>query len=84
MTKEEKEKKIQKTIEDIKNMGHKKLLLSPEETATMLGVSLSALYNWRSEGVGPEFIKNGNGKRARIMYPIRNIAEFMLNTQKTA
>jgi len=84
MTKEQHEQELEIALTDIKALGFRKLLLTMEEVADILRVSESALYNWRRDGVGPEFIKNGNGPRAKVMYPIRKVAEFLINTQKTA
>ena len=84
MTTEQREIEIEKMVKSIEELGFKKLILSPEQTAEIIGVSISTLYNWRVQGVGPQFRKNSNGKRAKIMYPKRAIAEFMTETQLTA
>ena len=84
MTTEQREIEIEKMVKSIEELGFKKLILTPEQTAEIIGVSISTLYNWRVQGVGPQFRKNGNGKRAKIMYPKRAVAEFMTETQLTA
>ena len=84
MTIQQREIEIETMMKDIAVLGFKKLVLTPHETAQIIGISVSTLYNWRVEGVGPQFRKNGNGKRAKIMYPTRAVAEFMTETQLTA
>lgn len=43
-------------------------LLTPKQTATLLGVSLNTLPMWRWQGKGPPFIKLGDGPFAAIRY----------------
>lgn len=40
-------------------------LLTPEDVATLLGVEVKTLYNWRSAGVGPVALKVGKYLRWR-------------------
>lgn len=50
-------------------------LLKPEAMAKALNVSEQTLANWRSKGVGPEYIKLGPGKTAAVRYkPIQRVA----------
>ena len=83
MTTEEMEKKIQKQIKKIKKMGYKKTFLGVKEVMHIIGVSESTLYNWRKNGVGPEYSRN-NSPKARIRYRIETIARFMIETIETA
>jgi excisionase family DNA binding protein len=41
-------------------------LLSPEELADYLGVSLQTVYRWAATGVGPNRIKVGRHTRYRL------------------
>ena len=43
-------------------------LLKPTEMAKALKVSESTLAQWRSNGLGPVFIKLGPGKSAPVRY----------------
>lgn len=42
-------------------------LLDTKEAAPRIGVSPGTLENWRTQGVGPKFIKTA-GKRGRVLY----------------
>jgi excisionase family DNA binding protein len=42
------------------------ILLTVEQTAKMLNVSVKTLEKWRAEGIGPRFIKVGR----RVMYTL--------------
>lgn len=48
-------------------------LLSADEVASYLDVSVATLDRWRSEGTGPNYIKAGNG----IRYPENCVAEYV-------
>lgn len=51
-------------------------LLKPDEMATALNVSTQTLANWRSQGVGPEYLKLGAGKNAAVRYkPVQRVAD---------
>ncbi|WP_299166982.1 AlpA family transcriptional regulator [uncultured Arthrobacter sp.] len=41
-------------------------LLTPEDLAQRLGMSVAALSQWRYRGVGPKFIKAGKTIRYRV------------------
>ena len=84
MTTEEYENKIEKTIRDMSTMGLKKMALSPEDVALILGVDISTLYNWRKNQTGPQFRKSGAGKRSKVIYTPRAIAEYLLDCEQTA
>ncbi|MCK5110407.1 MAG: DNA-binding protein [Arcobacteraceae bacterium] len=60
------------------------MALNQSQTASIIGVSISTLENWRKEGIGPEYIKAGTGKRGRILYPKIKIGDYLENTVKTA
>jgi hypothetical protein len=49
-------------------------LLSPEETARLLGVSIYTLREWRgSQGRGPDYVKVA----AQIKYPVAALCEYL-------
>jgi hypothetical protein len=43
-------------------------LMTPDEMATAMNVSVGYLANLRSEGRGPTFVRMGQGPRSRIRY----------------
>ncbi|MDD3856000.1 helix-turn-helix domain-containing protein [Sulfurimonas sp.] len=82
-----KENSITQTLEEINNLNPKfkqLLALNQKQTADAIGVSSSTLETWRKEGIGPEYKKQNNGKRARVLYPKTAIAEWLADTVKTA
>ena len=42
-------------------------LLDTKAAAPRVGVSPGTLENWRTQGVGPKFIKTG-GRRGKVLY----------------
>ena len=77
MTTEQKEKLIKETMDDISATGYKQLMLSPKDVSEITGVSISALDNWRRDGIGMPY-KKMNGKRGKVMYPKRDLAEWIV------
>lgn len=75
------EEQIKINIDDINEAGYKnKLMLSSSDVAKILGVSPSTIEKWRREAIGPCYKTVGG----RIMYPKREIANWMTETVKTA
>lgn len=77
MTTEEKEKLIKETMDQITAAGYKKIVLNEKEVSEITGVSSSCLSNWRKDGIGMPF-KKMNGKRGKVMYPKRDLAEWIV------
>lgn len=50
-------------------------LLSTKEAAPLIGVAPGTLENWRTQGVGPRFIK-ANGRRGRVFYAPADIIRW--------
>lgn len=49
-------------------------LLTAEQMATLLQVHPATLWRWRAKGVGPAFIRMGDGNKGTIRYlPLRGI-----------
>lgn len=83
------EEEIRKYEEEIKSLNLTKgLNLNSKQTAQVIGVSPSTIEEWRRNGLGIEYVAVpcfGKKKMARCLYPIRNIAKWMvLNQIKTA
>ena len=57
-------------------------LLSRQETASILGLATATLEAWASAGIGPEFIKLGTGRSARVRYPRSGIERFLASPAK--
>ena len=83
------EEEIRKYEEEIKSLNLTKgLNLNSKQTAQVIGVATSTIEKWRVEGTGIEYVAVpcfGKKKMARCLYPIRNIAKWMvLNQIRTA
>lgn len=58
----------------------KSIGLNQTQAAQIIGVSSPTLERWREQGVGPEYSKNQNGKKSRLIYPKIAIAEYIVST----
>ena len=57
---------------------YNKASISRTELSEELSVSLSTIDRYLSQGVGlPDFKRIGNGKRARIIFPLKSVASFI-------
>ena len=56
-----------------------KQLIDDLMAAYLLDLAPSTLRSWRCRGVGPVYIKMGNGKRAAVRYDLRDLAQFIDN-----
>ncbi len=57
---------------------YNKASISRAELSDELGVSLSTIDRQLSQGIGlPGFKRIGNGKRARIIFPLDAVARFI-------
>ena len=48
-------------------------MLTSTEVAKILGVEVGTLWNWRSLGLGPAYIKLGPSKRAPVRYLVADV-----------
>jgi hypothetical protein len=83
------EEEIEKYEKEIKALGLTKgLNLNTKQLSVVLGCSPSSVELWRKNGLGVEYIAVpclGKKKITRCLYPIRNIAKWMVSNQiKTA
>ncbi|QKF80725.1 helix-turn-helix transcriptional regulator [Halarcobacter ebronensis] len=60
----------------------KKLLLTQEEVADIIGISTGTLKNIRSKGFGPRYIKFKYGNKERVLYPKTALAQWVNETEK--
>jgi hypothetical protein len=51
--------------------------LTTVEAAEFVRLSPRTLERFRVEGTGPRFIKAGRGKRARVLYRMRDLREWL-------
>lgn len=51
--------------------------LTPKELADLLGLSPITLAVWRSRRVGPPYIKLGDGKSAKVLYPADKLEAWL-------
>lgn len=83
------EEQIQRYEKEIKALGLTKgLNLNTKQLSIVLSTAPSTIELWRQNGLGCEYIAVpclGKKKNARVMYPIRKIAEWLVRNQiKTA
>ena len=50
--------------------------LTTEELAARWKMSPQTLENWRSQGIGPKYIKLGNAKSALVIYRLTDIEKW--------
>ena len=56
------------------------LAVSANEAAAMLGVSSRTLANWRTQGIGPAFVRVG-AVRSRTLYRIDDLNTWLDNNR---
>ncbi|WP_152183446.1 helix-turn-helix transcriptional regulator [Sulfurimonas indica] len=62
-----------------------KVALSKQELAQELGMGLSTVSKLMAEGYGlPNYIKVGNSKNSRVLFPIDEVAKFLAQTVEVA
>lgn len=73
--------KIEKDLSD----RYKKSTLTKSELAKELNISVSSINNYivKNEGI-PEYIKVGNGKNGKVLFPIVNVVAYLSNTIKVS
>lgn len=52
-------------------------LIDQKAAAKTLGVTPHTMERWRYEGVGPEYIKIGSGRRGIVRYDVRVLLAFI-------
>jgi hypothetical protein len=52
-------------------------LLTDEQAASLLAVSPATLRSWRCRGIGPTFIKMGNGAKAPVRYAGSDLEQYI-------
>ena len=64
---------------------YNKVALSKQELAHELGLGLSTVSKFMSDGIGlPNYKKIGTAKNSRVIFPLINVAEFLADTVEVA
>lgn len=53
------------------------VFLDTAETAQMLRISPRTLEGMRLDGTGPRYVKMGNSKRAKVIYSLKDVEEWI-------
>jgi len=51
--------------------------MTSQEASDLLRISIRTLEKMRVEGTGPRYLKAGGGKRSRVLYLEKDIAEWL-------
>ena len=51
-------------------------LITPAQLASRWGLSLNTLSQWRAAGMGPAYLRIGDGKRPSIRYRMSDILAY--------
>lgn len=57
-------------------------LLNEKQVAAHLAVSLATLRSWRFRGIGPVYVKLGDGKKTPVRYRPTDIEQFIVQSRK--
>jgi predicted transcriptional regulator len=72
-------------IYDSLRVSYNKQVLSKQELAKELGIGLSTVSKYLAEGIGlPNYKKLGTAQNSRIIFPMKDVAEFLDQTTKVA
>ncbi len=74
-------KYFSKQIHQDLNDRYNKSTLTKKELADELGMSVSSINTYIGKGEGiPEYIKVGNAKNGKVLFPIVNVVDYLSNT----
>ena len=60
----------------------KNQMLTPQEVAQLVKVSVGTLENWRLAGKGPKFIRLGGTPRGHARYRLQDVEDWMFEDAK--
>lgn len=70
--------------QDLKDR-YNKSTLTKKELADELGISVSSINTYIGKGEGlPEYIKVGNAKNGKVLFPVVNVVDYLSNTVAVA
>jgi len=62
---------------------YNKEAITIKELSNELSVSVSTIHNYIARGIGiPKYKKLGKAKNAKIVFPLIEVAEFLVNTNE--
>ena len=61
--------------------GNAKAYLTTTEAAQHVRLSARTLERFRVEGTGPTYYKAGDGKRAKVLYTLKNLDDWLTNLE---
>ena len=59
-------------------------LITPAQLGIRWGIALNTLSRWRAAGVGPAFLRLGDGERPRIRYRMSDILAYERRAKEDA
>lgn len=65
-------------------MNNESSLLNEAQVAKRLGVSMPTLRSWRCRGIGPVYVKLGDGKKAPVRYHQSDLEQFIAQGRHVA
>ena len=73
-----------KEIRDLVFTKYGTLMLSRQQAAEILNISVATIDRWKQDGLHLEYKKIGKARNSMILYPIDTVAEFIAenNTKK--
>jgi hypothetical protein len=70
-----------KQIHQDLNDRYNKSTLTKKELADELGMSVSSINTYIGKGEGiPQYIKVGNAKNGKVLFPVVNVVDYLSNT----
>jgi hypothetical protein len=51
-------------------------LLTPGDLSTRLAVGVATLANWRTQGIGPAYLKTTPGQQGRVRYWLSDVRKW--------
>ena len=57
------------------------MLLTPKDLAKRWSIATNTLARWRVAGVGPKYLKMGEGTRSRVRYRLSDIEDYERSNQ---
>lgn len=62
--------------------GEPEKLLTANEVAALLGVSIPTLTRWRQDGVGPRFLKLGATRKSAVRYRPVDVRAYVADCER--
>lgn len=59
-------------------------LLTTKELSVLLRIPAQTLRQWRCQGIGPDFVKLGDGPKAAVRYTRRDVEDYIAHHRHTS